>query len=195
MKSLRSLVVALPVLAVILVSSCYYDYGLDTNNLDVVGTFYNKDYNFQNVTKYYFIDSVVHIQGTGNLTRQYDNQIKSTVLNNLNSLGWTRVNDSIGPGIVVVGIVATAGTVTVYNDNDYCWYDYWGYTYCDSYDYSTTYATGTIGILLSDLQLKNGQKVPLQWSAIINGLQDQGNVPSRIQTTINQAFTQSPYLK
>lgn len=195
MKALKSLLIVIPVVLTIVISSCYYDYGITSDNYDLVGTFYNPNYNFNNVTKYYFVDSVFHA-GSQPITRQYDNHIKTTIKNNLNQLGWTQVTDTSGTGVVVVAPVVTTGTVTYVEGDDYCWYDYWGYPYCDSYYTSYTFTTGTVAILLSDLKVREGSKIPIQWNATINGLTGSGtgNVNDRITTTINKAFAQSPYL-
>jgi len=175
-------------------SSCYYDYGIDTANTDIVITLRDPSYNFQGVTKYKLIDSVIQIGG--NITHAYDQTIISSLRSNLNALGWQEVQDSIGPGIVSVGAGVTKSTYTVSYGSE--WWSYWGYSwyYPSYYSYSYTYTTGTVVALMSDLNLRQGDKAPIQWSATLNGVAEAGgSVSARISTGIDQAFSQSPYLK
>lgn len=187
-------------LSLILVNSysCYYDYGLNPENNDVVVTLYDKNYNFNNVTKYYFVDSVAHFGGQPYI-RIYDDLLKSTVISNLNNLGWTRVTDTSGSGVIVVGVGVTTTNNIVVNGG-YAWWDYWGYDWYyppDEYvinGYSFT--TGTVAILMTDLQKRSGTKLPLQWTGVVNGLYvDEGSTSQRITSLVNQAFIQSPYLR
>lgn len=188
-KFLLSILLILPVV----ISSCYVDYGLNSNNYNVVGTFYNPDYNFNNVTSYYFLDTVLQINGAV-ATRQFDNTIKNTTLSNLNSLGWTRVYDSTGAGVVIVGNVVTTADYTVTVDNG-CWGDIWSYNMCYSYDSYYDYTTGTVGVLIVDLNQSNGQSLPIEWIGVGNGvISSGGNISQFIINGINQAFAQSPYL-
>ncbi|MBV6479432.1 MAG: hypothetical protein HGGPFJEG_02205 [Ignavibacteria bacterium] len=178
----------------IVISSCYYDYGLDTDNYDVVATFYDKDYNFQNVHTYYLSDSVVKI-GDQSITSQYDNQIIQNLETNLNNLGWTRTYDRLAADVNVRSGVTTS-TYVVYDGGSGCYWDYWGYSWCyPDYGYSYTYTTGTIAILMTDPDVTTGGSLPAQWNALLNGLTGTGNAGSRITTAINKAFAQSPYLR
>jgi len=195
LKLFRNLLFALIIICPVIFSSCYTDYTLETDNYDVVGSFYNPDYNFNNVTDYYLIDSVIHRDG-GTITTDYDNTILSTTIANLNALGWRRVTDSTGSGVVVVGTFVTSTTYVV-NTGSGCWYDYWGYSWCYPY-YGNTYdySTGTVGVAISDLRNSSASNLPIEWIGVGNGLIGQGgNTTSRITTSINQAFAQSPYLK
>lgn len=196
-KLFKGMLITVLLITPVIISSCYYDYGLETDNYDVVGTFYNTDYNFQNVTKYYLIDQVVKAGG-GNITNQYDDLILQTTRTNLNNLGWTEVTDS-SQADVILGAGVTTTTNVVETGSSGCWYDYWGYSWCyPSYSYTYTYTTGTILLLMTDLRTTTGGVLPAQWNAIINGLagsSSTGNVPQRITTAINKAFEQSPYLR
>ena len=142
----------------IVISSCYVDYGIATNGIPVVASFYNPDYNFNDVTKYYFLDTVVQINGA-NVTRAYDNTIKNTTINNG------------------------------------CWGGVWSYSSCYSYDTEYEYSTGTIGIVIVDVKVLNGESLPIQWIGLANGVMNSGgNVTQKIIDSINKAFTQSTYL-
>jgi hypothetical protein len=192
-----------------MLSSCFVDYGLDTNNYDVVATSYNSSYNFGSVTKYAVIDSVVHF-GTDEVTRAYDNQIKARVRSNLNALGWQEVTDSTANVTIMMG--TTSSTTMVYGSSSwwdyYSWYPGWSYYpyygsgyswyypyYGGGYDYSYTYTTGSLVVSMVDLKLGADNKLPVQWIAVMNGLVNSGDASSRINIAIDQAFSQSPYLK
>jgi hypothetical protein len=191
-KLIRKSLYTLPVLMLVVFSSCYQDYGLDTNNYDVVVTLYDNTYNFQNVTKYYLADTLI----IGNsIDASYKNAIFTSLNRNLAAQGWTKVTAPADANVIIsAGVTST----TTYVDNGGgCWWDYYGYYWCyPSYGYDYTYTTGTLFVLMNDrasaVQGSNNQP---EWVAAINGLADQGNVVSRINTTVDQAFKQSPYLK
>lgn len=180
----------------IVISSCYVDYDLATNGIPIVASFFNPDYNFNNVTKYYFLDTVVQINGAS-VTRAYDNTIKNATINNLNALGWTRITDSSmarDPGVVVVGNVVTTTSYTVTVENG-CWGGIWSYSSCYSYDTEYNYSTGTIGIVIVDVNVLNGESLPIQWIGLTNGvIGSGGNISQKITDSINKAFSLSPYL-
>jgi len=138
----------------VILSSCFVDYGLDTNNYDVVATSYNSSYNFGAVTKYGLVDTIVHF-GEDEVTRAYDPQIIDKVAAELTLLGWERVYDSTAN--VVVNMGTTSSTTVVYGSSYgwdyYGWYDSprdrgyyysWYYPYYGGYNYSYTYETGQI---------------------------------------------------
>lgn len=194
-KHLKIGTLMLSVTLSIIFSSCFYDYGVSSNNYDLVATFYNKDYNFKNITQYVLIDSVFHFSQEGNVTRDHDAEILSALQTNLNNLGWQRVNDTAQAKIVIAAGVTT-NTKTVISSGYYPWWGHWGFNwYYPRYIYSHSYSVGTIAVFLTDLRVKNGNDLPIQWNATINGLVGSNVSQSRINSTINQAFSQSPYLK
>ncbi len=193
----------------VLLSSCFTDYGLDTTNYDLVVTNYNSDYNFGAVTKFAFVDSVVHY-GTDPITHDYDAQIKQKVLSQITALGWQRVYDSTANITVMLG--TTSSTTVVYGSSSwwdyYSWYPGWTYYpiygpgwswyypyYPSGYEYAYTYSTGSLIINMSDLSKGSNNQLPVQWIAVMNGLMNATDVSTRINNSIDQAFTQSPYLK
>jgi hypothetical protein len=190
MKKFQRFILILPLLSALFLTSCYYDYGVNTENSDVVVTLYNKDYNFGAVTKYFYADSVRRF-GNESLSFGYDQVVIDAVNSNATSLGWTKVST---PSLA--DIVITTGVTTSTYVVETGWYDYYGYYWYYPYSYDTyTYTTGTIAVLMSDYRLTANGKAPIEWSGIMNGLAGQGNGAARIQSGINQAFSQSPYLK
>ena len=189
MKKFKRFILLLPLLSTLFLTSCYYDYGVDTENSDIVVTFYNKEYNFGAVTKYCLNDTVKKI-GSSSISSAYDVTILQTVKNNLNALGWQEVGYASAD--VIVGTGVTTSTYVVSSG----WYDYWGYYwYYPPYYYDTySYTTGTIAVLMADKTVSGSGQQAIQWSGILNGLVGTGN-SQKIVNGINQAFSQSPYLK
>ncbi len=195
MLKIKFLVIAVAISFAGILSSCYYDYGIDPNDSNIVVTLYDNTYDFSSVTKYILSDTVKKI-GSASITSAFDNLILTTVATNLNNLGWTSTTTE-GPGVVRVGTGITTSTYTV-DYNDYYWYGggyYWGYPYY-GYDYTYSYTTGTIIIAIADPNNVSGDQQPVEWSGFLNGVTGQTNPNSLITSGINQAFSQSqsPYL-
>lgn len=203
---LSKMAIVIPVFFAVIFSSCYYDYGLDSDtNYDVVFTFYNPDFNFSTIQNYYLYPTVKGVGG-GTVTGTYADQIISETQQNLNELGWTQITDSNAAINTPNTMYIVTGEVTTTTTEVSCGYDWWGYYggwyYPDYYcGYSYTYTTGTIAILMANGDDLNGGTVPVQWSGVLNGLTNSsggstgGTVQQRITKGINQAFEQSPYLK
>lgn len=192
----------------VIFSSCFVDYGLDTNNYDIVATNHNSSYNFGTVTKYTILDSVVHY-GEDQVSHTYDSQILSKVKSEFNALGWEQVFDTTANVTVMLG--TTSSTTMVYGNSSwwdyYSWYPGWSYYpsygsgwswyypyYPSGYDYTYTYSTGSLVVILTDLKQGANSQLPVQWIAVMNGLMNSTDVSSRLNTAIHQAFVQSPYL-
>ena len=188
---LKRATLSLPLLLLLILPSCYTDYGLETDNYDVVVTLYDVAYNFQTVNRYYFADSLV----VGNdINPDYKTAIITTMRANLNALGWTSVSN-INDADMVVSAGVTS-TTTYVSSGGGCYWDYWGYYWCyPDYSYDYTYTTGSLFMVMNDGRTATSGNNNPEWVGAINGLADQGNVIQRLEKTINQAFSQSPYLK
>lgn len=200
LKKFKKNILAIAILVTLAggLSSCYYDYGIDSTNSNIVVTGYDNTYPFNTVNRY-ILDTTVNKIGDQTITSAYNSTIINTTRTNLNNLGWTEAApaDSLASDVVRVSTGITTSTYTV-NYNDYYWYGggyYWGYPpYYGGYSYS--YTTGTIIVAMADLKKKNGDQLPLIWSGILNGVTGQPNPNGLISAGINQAFSnaQSPYL-
>lgn len=176
-----------------IISSCYYDYGIDPNTSNVVVTAYNNTYNFQNVSTFYLDDSVYQVGGS-NIVNPYASTIINTTRLSLLALGWTETTDTALADVYVsTGVTTSTYTVDSY---DYWWYG-GGYSwyYPPYYSYSYSYTTGTVAILIADPNLATTDQLPIEWSGVLNGVTGQTNPAGLITDGINQAFSQSPYLK
>lgn len=190
--------------------------------LDVVVTSYDPQFNFSAVKTYVLLDTVVHIQDRSNassnvlLRRDLDPFIISQVRNNLNQLGYTPLTDfSNGqkPDVVVqISALSTTnvGAYARYTD----WWDYWGWypgwgsfsPYMGGgwhpYPIRTTsyytYETGTLRVDMTDPNSPDpaNMRVPIVWTAAFQGILtgNPASLQSRLGPGINKAFQQSRYL-
>ncbi len=189
-----------------LLSSCYTDYGLTTEDYDVVYTKYNPETNFSSYKTFVMPDSVFHLIGEGeedNISRQFDGLILNLVAQNFENRGFVRVNDvDSADAVVVVSVSDDTYSGAVYYP-PYWGYPGWGWDwyYYPPYWGDVTYYeynTGTIYIQFANMENVDGENILYtDWMAIANGLLSSNIVQTqnRIEKSINQAFAQSPYLK
>jgi hypothetical protein len=193
-------------------TSCYTDYGLSSQDHDLVITQYNKKTNFSKYKKYAIIDSVFHITGDTSkpnseyLSRAYDDFIINTIKNNMNSLGYTEVvNPKDTNDVDIVLYVAALGTKV----EQYYYGGWWGGYPCCGWGYyppywgypgyvgTSTYYVGSLFINYVDVANITHPTVDVEWHAILNGLLDNSShtiTQNRLKEKIDQAFDQSPYL-
>ena len=190
-------------------NSCYSDYGLATTDFDIVATFYDDRTDFSSYKTYAMPDSVFHIVGENerdNISREFDSYILSKVADNMESGGYTRILDPEASGDNKPDLVLYVSVTTSTHSGAIYYPPYWGYPgwgwYYPPYWGSTayySYSTGTILLHLGDTdQLdSDNQIIEPQWSANINGLLENSaaSTKSRIGSSIDQAYVQSPYLK
>jgi hypothetical protein len=191
---------------------CYPDGPDYIEDMDVVITKHNPDYNYVAKSTYAIPDKVVKI--TGNLQEgdspEYLPQstvIISAIKKNMDALGWVEVNiaDTATTHIDVFILPASWETTTIvyYYDYWYGWYGgYWGgyYPYYPYYGggYYDSYSTGTLiwTLIDTDKDLISGTGSPVaQWTAALNGILTGSFSSTRVTKLIDKAFAQSPYLK
>ena len=186
-----------------LLGGCYPQGPEYVEDLDVVITNHNADYDFNAKGTYAMPDKIVKI--TGNLSEgdspvfipdAIAAQILSQIESNMNDLGYTRVDIDADPDLLLTP--ASWETTTILYWYDY-WYWWWG-GYYPGWGYPpvnvSTYTTGTLVMALVDptIESANGNPIP-QWTGAINGLLTGVFDPIRVNKAIDQAFSQSPYLK
>jgi hypothetical protein len=201
------------VLGLSLLESCYPDDTLSATETDIVFTNYYDSVHdmFQNYALYYMPDTVYNIDTTKN-AEPIKNQalILSDIARNMESRGYTRVTDentTQTPELVIVPSGIISKNVSVYY-----WYPYpgygwgwgypgygWGYPgYYPPVPYYSSYTTGTLRMEMfnpNDIRVVKGDTInPVYWTAGINGILS-SNTTTRITSTIDQAFKQSPYLQ
>lgn len=192
-----------------LLTQCYPEGPVYTEDLDVVYTNYDPEYNFGEKLTFAMPDKIMKIDddlmnGTGiNYVKDiYASVMLDRIQQNLIANGWTQRKIDENPDVL---IAPAAFELTTYYSNDYWGYwDWWydGY-YPDGgwyypYPVVSSYSTGSLIVMMVDPNdLTASDRPRVAWTFAVNGLlqgsTDQFN--ARTAKGINQAFTQSEYLK
>lgn len=188
---------------------CYPDGPDYIDEYDIVYTNYDDQFNFSGKKFYSIPDSVVKINGahaTGDelefLSPSSGNLILNRLKSNMEARGYILTADTALADFFLVPSALEVTNVTYY-------YDYWNYYYgwyyggyyggwYYPYPITTSYTTGSIFTALVDKESANpSNRNRVVWLSIINGLLEGSSTdyPSRINKTIDQAFTQSTYLR
>ena len=194
------------IFSVLFLWGCYPDGPNYTEDMDLVITHHNPDYNFVAKTTYAMPDKVVKITGNkqeGDAPEFIPDATAKSLLDrvaaNMESLGWQRVDVSANPDVLLTP--ASWETTTVYYYYDYWYWWYGGYypPYYGGYyppTYASSYTTGTFLVTMSDPdELSGTGKAVQQWTGAINGILDSKYNPARVLPLVDQMFTQSQYLK
>ena len=190
----------------LLLAACHPTGAQYVSDLDVVATTHDATFDFAVPSTYSRPDRIPLITGdpTTSPPEQLDPQLTSLILNTLDNemsaIGYTKVNVSAGPDLVI-----TAGALKVTNVTYYYgyWCTYWAYYY-PCYPYYPPVvgvSTYTVGTLLIDMAPFSTTTPPNNqirgvWTAVIRGIQtgSASTDQTRIVNGISQAFIQSPYL-
>ncbi len=185
---------------IFLLGSCYPDGADYYEDLDVVYTNYDDQFDFSSKGTYSIPDKIVKIEGNiaeGEepefVKEPYNTQMLQKMQGNMSSLGWTKTEDPADADLVLFPAVWTNTTI-------YYWYDYWCWYYpyyCGwgwGYPTVSSYTTGT---LLMALMADGDDFIEPSrvWTAAANGLLSGAYNTTRVNNAIDQAFEQSPYLK
>lgn len=183
------------------------------DDYDLVVTNYSKDINFGAKATYDMPDSVIKLftgdysDPDGDGEPEFVNpaiaaQITNAIETNMTARGYTRVPKGQNPDLTI--LISAMQTTDIYYYYDYWYWDwyypgYWGgWYYPGYYPTVTTVKSGTILMqMMSNSDTTAEGKTAVAWTGLVNGLMDgsTGNLSYRINTTINQAFAQSPYIK
>jgi hypothetical protein len=202
MKIKSKTIILIGTLGIVLLG-CYPQGPEYVDDLDVVLTYFNDDYDFASKQTYARPDKIVKI--TGNLRDGEDPVfipdataalILAQIDANMQDLGYQKVDVSADADLLLAP-AAWETTTIVY------WYDYWYWWWGGYYPgwgyypgYVSSYSTGTLIMSLIDPAMvgANGNPV-VQWTGAMNGLLTKSYNASRVNKAIDQAFDQSPYLK
>jgi len=199
---------ALLIVTLMILAGCYPGQIESVAEADLVTTLYDNKADFSALKTYALPDSIIHIcdvpseeqKCPSELTRKYDAQILDLINKNLRDQGYTKVNPSQNPNVLVV-VAANATDLYGYYYSWYWGYYYPGYPgwgwYYPGYAVPYEFTTGTLLIGMFDPAKADAtnKRLGAVWLAGINGLLGEGGNPqTRLNTTINQAFTQSSYL-
>ena len=191
-----------------LIASCYPGGAEYVSDIDVVYTTYEQDYNFKGQSTYAMPDKIVvdvKIKD-GDTTYIYmkqgsADQILSEIEVKMQAYGWTKVDPIVtNPDIALTpsAIKSTTYFYSYWYDWWYGgWYPGWGWYYPPYYTISS-YTTGSLIITMADPSVAEDNPIdlsPTVWIAVGNGLYTGNYNASRVTKAIDQAFSQSPYLK
>jgi hypothetical protein len=191
------------IFSVPLIWGCYPQGPDYAEEMDVVLTYHNATYDFGSKGTYAMPDKIVRI--TGNLQEGQAPEfipegnaalILARIADNMQTLGYQRVNLDAQPGPDLLLLPSSWETTTIYY-----WYDYWGWWYGGYYPYYppvsvASYTTGTLLMTLIDKNEVGANGNPIvQWTGALNGILTYTYDVTRMNTAIDKAFDQSPYLK
>ena len=197
--------------------SCEKEADIDRlDNEYMVFTNHDTNAQFNDCNTFYLPDSILIIGDKKDPEYWKDEKARTlidTFVSQMNASGYTRTSEkgNADLGLQISYITSTYYFQEYYNDGPWWgyypgyWYPgYWGGNWGGGwyYPYSIVYRYSTGALLADMVNLKHapeGQKENLTvvWNAYISGLTGSGNSLNlnRTITAIDQAFTQSPYLK
>ncbi len=182
--------------------------------LDLVLTQYAPDYDFGAQNTYFMPDSISWQTNDRNFVpdESFEREVLKQIESQMNARGYTRLDsiadttDLQNPNnpdmvMIVTGIYSEntgGGWVPV---GGCWWYPCWGWGgwYGGWVPYTYSFTTGTVVMDLGDF--REGDEItrtfPLSWEGLMNGLAGSSSSSNqdRIESGINQAFLQSPYLQ
>lgn len=195
------------VLAVVLLGGCYPEGPEYTEDLDVVYTTYDKTYDFQAGATYAMPDQIVvdaEKDLGGDWVPEYmpdafADPILAHIAANMTTMGWTRVDISQTPDVVLTpaAIKSTTYFYTYWYDWWYGgWYGGWYGWYYPPYYTVSSYTTGSFIMVIADPNVASPiNQTQAAWLAVGNGLFTGAYDLNRVKKAIDQSFAQSPYLK
>lgn len=182
---------------------CYPEGPEYVDELDIVYSNYDPEFDFEAKGTYSLPDKIVKITGDDEgieyVSDLYGIPTLARIDQNMQDLGWTKV-DADDADIHLLPAAWTTTTVFTWG----YWGDYWCWYYpyyCGGgwyYPYYPTYSSYTTGTLLMTMLDTNEENAigsgRVVWISAINGLYQGSYNASRINKAIDQAFIQSSYL-
>ncbi|UTW66908.1 DUF4136 domain-containing protein [bacterium SCSIO 12643] len=187
------------------IASCYPEKDRTIEDFDLVGTRFADNVNFDDYKTYHLYDSVVIVYDTTEEKPDYPKEeadiIISGIRQNMMNYGWVEVAQGDTPDVYLEAAVWTNKIVGAsyypgWGYPGWGWNPWWGYPGWGVSYYS--YTTGTVLMSMMDVKNYDYSDKPAQviWTGGLNGLvsSSNNNNLSRIEYSVNQAFTQSAYL-
>jgi hypothetical protein len=190
---------------VFLLTQCYPAGPEYVDQLDLVYTNYDPATDFTAKHTYAIPDKIMKIDdnlvngGDPNFVKDpYATQLLDKIKLNMANYGWTLVPKDQNPDMLLAP-VAYELTTTYYYGGGYWdwWYGGW-YGWYYPYPVTTSYSTGSLIVTMLDPKNESPDgKMRAVWGFIVNGLLEgsTSEFTARYTKGVNQAYTQSPYLK
>jgi hypothetical protein len=191
---------------VFLLTQCYPEGPVYTDELDLVYSNYDPSYNFKAKHTFALPDKLMKIDddlingGVPKFVKEpYASQMLGMIRQNMLSRGWAEVNADQNPDVKLAPVTMEVTTTVYYGYGGYWdwWYGGW-YGWYYPYPVTTSYSTGSLIVTMLDPNdLSPDDKARATWTFIVNGLLEgsDSQIAQRATKGIDQAFTQSPYLK
>lgn len=187
-------------------ASCYPEKDRVIDDYDIVGTHLNPNTNLEDLKTFRVADSIIMIYDTTSEAPNYPSEIANVILSNIRQNmidnGWTEdVVDT--PDVYLTSRLWENTTIGAIYYPPYWnpWYPGYYPGYWPGWGGGASYYSYTSGTVTIDMfNLTNfdaaADEIPVDWNVVVNGLvSNSSSNMSRIERGINQAFTQSPYLK
>jgi len=199
----------LAMLSAVVLYSCtkYPDLYDDERIKDVTITYYDDDADFTKFKTYSIVDTVGNVVKDGKTNKvvpsEYSEVILTHINNNMASLGYTKVDTSAKPDLLInahtlaieVEHVGSYYPYYGYGGGYYWGYPGYGYSYPYYYSYDKSFGSVTIEMANRNKIDHGANKIPVVWTALILGATNTtSNATTRITNGIDEAFAQSPYL-
>ena len=190
--------------------ACYPDSISEVQQLSSVTTLVDSGPPLQGARTYSLPDTVIHsvrAVGADLIGHENDDRILARIRAGFATYGWREITDPVAerPDVVVLATVfEQTNTGVLYSD----WWAQWTFwpgwpAYGPEWFWGVptgavefTYETGTLALVMLDIRngVESEKRVPALWIAAINGVVTQSAVEGAL-SGIDQAFTQSPYLR
>ncbi|WP_288369667.1 DUF4136 domain-containing protein [uncultured Algoriphagus sp.] len=195
-------------------TACVPDGADYVDELDIVYTNHNQEFDFSSQETYSLPDRVIKItselvEGEPGYEPEFLDPVYSTTIinslrSNMNALGYREVDKSASPDLILLPSAVQTDQLYYYYDWWYWnwwfpgWGPGWGWYYPGYFPPQVVRVrTGSVFIqMVQPAGQSPSDKVPVQWTGIINGLLEgtKDQVATRITNGIDQAFSQSQYL-
>ena len=200
----------------LLMYSCYPDGPSAVEDMDIVASMHDPEFNFSVAVTYSMPDTVIHIIGEDekeeDVDHSYDELMLTTVKTNMDAFGYELVElDTINPSDVVLLVSAISSTNSGIIYGPGSWWGYWGYWpgwggyypgYGPGWGYgypwfgypaAYSYSTGSVFVTMLNPEEfdPENETIGVVWMAAMNGLLKGSSGETRISEGINQAFKQS----
>lgn len=199
-------------IALIILAGCYPKGPEYYSDLDLTVTDYTADYNFANQKYYWMADTVEQITNIedGELDDADVARLLDEIEMNFAARNYKRIagdtDESLDSAefLITVSVIAAENKGVGWVPGYPCYYGCWGGYYPPYWGhyYSYSYTTGSVIMNWWDPQEptvpSSGEELqPIHWVATFNGLlsSSEQNNKDRVASSINQAFTQSLYIK
>ncbi len=201
-------------LPLLFLTGCYPGGAEETAELEVVATEYDVNFDFSSVRTYIMPDTIMIITDPNHpghnqeINTEANRLLLKGVPDHLRAMGYKRMATSENelPDVyITISVIGTSYILFEAID----WWRYWYYYpwwpgwkegvfpwYPWGSEIYKGYTTGTVIIQMLDSKVWEETKIPVAWSATLNGLLKESgqNANQRVERDLDQAFEQSPYL-